>query len=353
MGALRYKIYENFLYESDLDELKKKKQEVDNAQVNAHKSLKDEAKYIQLKNEYLDLLNKIKGGKSNIGDISLGITKNSTVVTKQNEEEKKIQKKIDSEVEDPEVVFKKMSGYIKMIITGMNPSLILCGAPGVGKTYRVRKQLKEAGYVEDKTLYTIKGKCTPRRLYNALYEYRKKGNILLIDDADSLVGPKAPEEVINILKAALDSTSDDEGRLVTYGIAGKILDDDGNELPKRFYYNGSVIVITNYNAGQLDTALRGRSYIQDIHFSVDQVLKIIAKLLPEMNKDKVTMQAKNKAYNYLSELAKNKEPMEISLRTFNICAILFQSMEDLDDDIIKSMIKEQMKLQSDRGGQKY
>ena len=41
--------------------------------------------------------------------------------------------------------------------------------------------------------------------------------IIVIDDADALVGPKAPEIAINILKAALDSTADDEGRLVSFG----------------------------------------------------------------------------------------------------------------------------------------
>ena len=244
-----------------------------------------------------------------------------------------------------------MEGYIKMVLKGLNPSLILCGAPGVGKTFRVKKQLKEAGYKDGDNLYIIKGKCSPRHLYLALYKYKDKGDILLIDDADSLIGPKAPEDCINILKGALDSTNDAEGRLISYGIAGKITDDDGNELPKRFYYNGSVIIITNYNAGSLDTALRGRSYIQDIHFNVDQVLAIIKKLIPDISPEKLSLSAKEKAYKYLEELAHQKTEMEISLRTFSICAMLFESMDD--DDLAKAMIKEQMKLQADRLKNKY
>ena len=43
--------------------------------------------------------------------------------------------------------------------------------------------------------------------------------------------------------------------------------------------------------------------------------------------------------------------MEISLRTFSICAMLFESMDD--DDLAKAMIKEQMKLQADRLKNKY
>ena len=245
-----------------------------------------------------------------------------------------------------------MEGYVKMVVKGVNPSLILCGAPGVGKTYRVRQTLKNAGYIEEKNLFTIKGKCTARRLYLALYDYKDKGDILLIDDADSLVGPKAPEDCINILKGALDSTSEKEGRLITYGVAGKITDDDGNELPKRFYYNGSVIIITNYNAGSLDTALRGRSYIQDIHFSTESVLKLIKQIMPNLNAEKISMQSKIKAYDYLVELVKSGMDMEVSIRTFSICSTLFESMEG-DDELAKIMIKEQMKLQSDRIKNKY
>ena len=140
--------------------------------------------------------------------------------------------------------------------------------------------------------------------------------------------------------------------MITYGVAGKITDDDGNELPKRFYYNGSVIIITNYNAGSLDTALRGRSYIQDIHFSTESVLKLIKQIMPNLNAEKISMQSKIKAYNYLVELVKSGMDMEVSIRTFSICSTLFESMEG-DDELAKIMIKEQMKLQSDRIKNKY
>ena len=110
----------------------------------------------------------------------------------------------------------------------------------------------------------------------------------------------------------LELSDDDEGRLVSYGIAGALKDDDGNDLPKKFYYNGSVIVITNYNAGQLDTALRGRSFVQDIHFSTEDVLKIIENILPKLDPEHLSPKAKLKAFNYLKELAENKSKMEIS-----------------------------------------
>ena len=48
--------------------------------------------------------------------------------------------------------------------------------------------------------------------------------------------------------------------------------------------------------------------------------------------------------------------MEISLRTFGICAKIFEACNDdpdFDDEDAESMVTEQMKLQASRGGKKY
>ena len=351
-GTLKYHIFEadsetdvrNYLNQKriEMDDAREKRNDSDEAWDLSHK----------LTMEYYEMLKAYQGGTAKtISDLELSLKKGVTVTQQETESEKQATQQLKREQsEDPEIVFKKMEQYIRMVIKGVNPSVILCGAPGVGKTYRVKKVLKENGYKDGDNLFVIKGKCTPRRLYLALYDYKNKGDIILIDDADALVGPKAPEDCINILKGALDSTSDDEGRLISYGIAGKILDDDGNELPKRFYYNGSVIVITNYNAGSLDTALRGRSFMQDINFSTEDILKIIKGLMPKLGEGRVSMQSKYKAYDELVKLSKTME-IEVSIRTFNICAVFFESVDD--DELAKSMIKEQMKLQADRIKNKY
>ena len=350
----------NHVFESDFDDMLKWKQEkfgeLQDALSHKNDSSDSEKKFKDLYAEYEEIKKAIKGGAKSIDEIKLSVEKNKTVEIKNFEGEEKAQEEIDNLKKNPDQVFKEMEKYVSMVMKGITPSVILCGAPGVGKTYRVKKILEKGGYVEDHNLCTIKGKCTPRVLYMKLLEFKDKKDIIVIDDADGLVGPKAPEEVINILKAALDSTSDSQGRQVSYGVSGPLKDDDGMDLPKKFYYNGGIIVITNYNAGQLDTALRGRSFIQDIHFSVEEVLGIIKKLLPALDPDHLSSSSKEKAYAYLEELAKEKSKMEISIRTFIICAKIFEACgEDIDfnDEDARSMIKEQMKLQADRGGKKY
>ena len=376
IGALKHNILENvneniikktFLYNiknnifednyEDMINWKKDKYEK-LKDANKHRNDSEDARELSNKlwKEYEEIKKAIKGGASSISEVQLAIQKGVDVQVNMSANLEKAEQEIETTKKDPEQVFKEMRKYVKMVIKGITPSVILCGAPGVGKTYKVKKELKAGGYNEGHNLCTIKGKCTPRVLYTTLLDYKNKGDIVVIDDADGLVGPKAPEDCINILKAALDSTSDDEGRLVTYGISGVLKDDEGMELPKRFYYNGGVIVITNYNAGQLDTALRGRSFVQDIHFSVEDVLNIIKRLLPELDPDQLSPKAKMKAYEYLVKLNERGSKMEISLRTFGICAKIFEACNDdpdFDDSDAESMVEEQMKLQADRGGKKY
>jgi hypothetical protein len=366
VGALRYNIFENLdkesiekCYEEMSPRLKKFKEKVYAKHKEMQANRRNDSKgFKEIWQDYEDIKQAIKGGAEDIEDIDIEFKSNVTIKILNEMGYDKLQQQIEKakeEHQNPEEVWKYMQQYIKLVLKGYQPSLILCGAPGVGKTYRVKKQLKANGYIEGTNLWTIKGKCTPRQLYLSLYNFKDKKDIIVIDDADGLVGPKAPEDVINILKAALDSTSEDEGRLVSYGISGQLLDEDGTPIPKRFYYNGGIIVITNYSAGQLDTALRGRSFIQDINFTLEDILEIIEKLLPEIDPHILSMEAKRKAFEYLKEIAPNNiGKIEVSIRTFGICSKIFDSADDnFTDEDCKKMIYSQLKLQYLRHGKKY
>ena len=374
-GAAKYRVYENLTNE-DVDDIFylsegyvqeateaqnyrwKKKAERDEAwkKQRETKNPEDRERYIELENEYKDIINAIRGGATTIKEIKMRLSKGIDVSLETTPEEIQAQEKLEKEGKDPKQAFKEMAVYVKTVISGLQPGVIICGAPGVGKTYRIMKQLEAAGYRDGHNMEIIKGKATPRQLYLSLYNYKEKGNILVIDDADALVGPKAPEDCINMLKAALDSTSTEEGRKVSYRVTGTLYDDDGVEIPKTLYYKGGVIVITNYSAGQLDTALRGRTFVQELDFSNEQLLQVIEDMIDNLGGGLISMKSKNKALDYLKELAHSGADMEISVRTFNTCARLFAVCEndpDMSDEDVESMIKEQMKNQSLRGGQKF
>ena len=302
--------------------------------------------------EYRQILNAIKGGATSLEDLECSVKKNVSV-SSSIPGAAEAQKKIEIAKSDPKTAFKEMQMYVKMVIKGIQPAVILCGAPGVGKTYRIMQQLKAAGYTMTGD-NVIKGKCSPRQLYLTLYNNRSKGDIVVIDDADSLVGPKAPEDSINILKAALDSTADDEGRLVSYKISGELKDDEGVPVPKSHYNKCGVIVITNYNVGQIDTALRNRAFTQSLEFSVSDLLGIVRDLMPNIEPEHLSMSSKAKAMNFLEKLVEDKEPIEVSIRSFITCSRIYENAEDEEElKLCEKMIREQMRNQSLRGGKKF
>lgn len=302
----------------------------------------------QLEQEYQALLNAIRGGATTMEDIKVALKRNLNVEIDIPESVKEAEKKVET-YKDPKQQFKEMAVYVNGVIKGIQPGVILCGAPGIGKTYKVMQHLKAAGKRLGQNLEVFKGKASMRELYKSMYEYQNAGDIILIDDADSLVGKNAPEDCINLLKAALDSTSDDEGRYVTYKIAGRLTDDDGTPIPKAFHYRGGIIVITNYTIDKLDKAFRGRVFTQTLRFSNEQVLGLIKELVPTMDSAHLSMKSKMKAFDYIANLVAAKAKIDISIRMFVTCSKLYEnqvSMGDVTDDDVKSMIKEQLENQA-------
>lgn len=311
----------------------------------------------ELYKEYRAILAAIKGGAQTIDDMEnmdtkANITRNVNVrinaegVSKATEE-------VERHKSDPKTAFKEMQMYVKMVIKGIQPAVILCGAPGVGKTYRILQQLKAAGYTMTGD-NMIKGKCSPRQLYLTLYNNQDKGDIVVIDDADGLVGPKAPEDCINILKAALDSTADDKGRLVSYKISGELKDDEGMEIPKYFYTKAGVIVITNYSVGQLDSALRNRAFTQSLDFDTKDLLEIVKSIMPNIEPNKLSMKSKEKAMDFLNRIVEEGKPIEVSIRSFITCARIYENAEDDEElALCEKMIAEQMRNMAAKKGKHF
>lgn len=375
-GLLKYNVYDTiYMGKNNIDiiketftqkisemrtELQQKSKEVAKQYRQATLAGDDQELIKRLRSEYYHIRRAINGGATSLEEMDMMIKKRerTSFVSPTKSMNKEVQKQVEEiQHKEPEVAFKEMRGYLSMVTSGIQPGLIICGAPGIGKTYRVMKFLKSKGYNDDVNMHVIKGRCTTRNLFLDLYKFQNKGEIIVIDDADSLIGPKAPEDTINILKAALDSNdSDGKGRKISYRISGRLTDDDGVEIPKTFYYSGSVIVLTNYSIGQLDSAIRGRVFTQDLNFSSQQLLSLIKQIMPAIEEGRLTSTAKIKAFDYLSDLADEGSQMEVSIRSFVTCARLFQSQqenEDFSDDEIKSMIKDQVTNQAIKGGKKY
>jgi len=164
---------------------------------------------------------------------------------------------------------------VGMVATGVQPSTIITGQGGLGKTYTVMKTLKAHGlrdYNEEiqrlpsgstinmKSLYvTIKGYSTPKGLYRTLFE--NQNATIVFDDCDSIL--KDPV-ALNLLKGALDSYGK---RIISWNAESFGKDDD---LPRSFEFKGRVVFISNMDQDRIDQAIRSRSMMIDLSMTDDQ-----------------------------------------------------------------------------------
>ena len=125
---------------------------------------------------------------------------------------------------------------------GINRSLIVSGPAGLGKSFTVEAKLTELEQKGHSVTY-IKGYVRPLALYKLLYETRHPNSVLVFDDSDSVF---YDDVSMNLLKGACDSTE----RRVLHWLSKSIEkeeDEEGESIPEKFEFQGSIIFITNYD----------------------------------------------------------------------------------------------------------
>ena len=125
---------------------------------------------------------------------------------------------------------------------GINRSLIVSGPAGLGKSFTVEAKLEELESMGHSVTY-IKGYVRPLALYKLLYETRHAKSVLVFDDSDSVF---YDDVSMNLLKGACDSTD----RRVLHWLSKSIEkeeDEEGESIPEKFEFEGSIIFITNYD----------------------------------------------------------------------------------------------------------
>ena len=350
-------LFESLLTESAddmIEQLKKKRGNIA-VKLSTAKKKGDTAKIEDLQTQYDEIAKQIT-------DARLSIQSGVRSILKCEPDVDTYEDQFEEEVRaTPEERFEDMEAYIGDVIAGVKPLALLCGAPGVGKTFRVTQALKKAGKDMDIDWKLLKGKSTATALYTAMHDFKNPGQLVVMDDCDSVF---KDDDAINLLKAAFDSSDE---RWVTWNTARKIpmaadlaeQSDDADfdpasgrwYYPRQYLFEGGGIIITNYRAGQIDTAVRNRALICDLDFTPQEIIDLIKSLAPKIAADKYDMTAKQQALDYLQELVDKKAPVELSIRSFTLCAGIFAS----DSSTASKMrrIREQMRLQAARGGKKY
>lgn len=143
--------------------------------------------------------------------------------------------------------FNVLERLVSGVINSTINSLIVTGAPGVGKTYTIESMLYSAAKETRINAYkSIKGTLSPIMLYMLLWEYRDKGNVLVIDDTDTIFDNL---DGLNILKAALDTG---QRRTISYLKKSIILEEEG--IPNSFDFCGNVIFVSNIDFDDVSRA---------------------------------------------------------------------------------------------------
>ncbi len=223
------------------------------------------------------------------------------------------------EAQCPDEMFKNIERLTKMVGRGLQPSLVITGGAGMGKTHIVKSTLEGMGLQESYDFVHFKGRATAAGLFVTLYENNDK--IIVLDDCDSVF---RDDDAVNILKGALDSY---DTRKISYISTKSLKDEYGAEVPRHFEFSGRIIFISNISQSKLDEAIRSRSFVADVDLTNDQMFERIEQLMPQME-SRVPAAAKEQALQLMKELDKEFE-IEINLRSFikaaRICAMGFEN----------------------------
>ena len=134
--------------------------------------------------------------------------------------------------------YTSLEKYIEQMAAGKVRSLIVNGPPGVGKTYSASAYIQKYSKQKHKS---VTGHMSLLSLYGELYRHKGNGQILILDDVDSVMNNI---QGLNILKAAMDTRKQRE---ISWESTSSLL--EKMNVPNSFKFDGGVILITNTGFG--------------------------------------------------------------------------------------------------------
>ena len=223
---------------------------------------------------------------------------------------------------DPQIMFDNLTRLTKMVARGVQPSLLVTGGAGLGKTFLVKQTLQSCGLRESYEFVHYKGRSTAAGMFITLFQNSNK--IVVSDDCDSIF---KDADAVNMLKAALDSY---DTRRISYITSKPLKDEHGDPIPSTFEFTGKVIFISNISQSALDEAIKSRSFVADIALTTKQMFERIESLMQKMEPS-IPLPAKQQAFALMQKLDSKFEGVQINLRSFikaaRICAMGFEDPE--------------------------
>lgn len=226
--------------------------------------------------------------------------------------------------------YESLETLVSAVASNTVNSLIVSGAAGIGKSHTVDKILRDVNNGSEYNYVFHKGYCRASHLFRLLWENRHQGMTIVLDDTDAIF---TDETALNILKAALEMK---QTRRIGWGSEKVFEDQDGEEIPRYFDYEGSIIFLTNKDIrGEVSannknsthlSALESRSLVLDMKIKTkrEYLIKIKQTVQSGMLREKgFTSNEESQIMEFVeSNLDKFQE---LSLRMVEKIAALFKS----------------------------
>ena len=228
--------------------------------------------------------------------------------------------------------------FYSAVLEGTIPSFMVQGGPGLGKTYILLEMFKKRGWVEGKDYLMIKAGVSAFGVYGIICKWADKAEQAIQDaksKGDKAFKPKIPVLVFDdvpmfsagkearltdMIKAMTDSTSGEEGRLVSWR-TNKTKDDPeeakaAGTYPSEVRYKGGVIIITNEDAKKIDKPTQDRAG-GPLFLTVtqDEMMERMKLLAPSMGPKGMDKKLKQIVLNWLC--SSEFEGEELSMRTLH------------------------------------
>jgi len=232
-------------------------------------------------------------------------------------------------------IFEDLADLTDMVINGIQPSVVITGMAGIGKTQTVKHRIKHANLSGNDYKF-IKGYTSTMGLYTTLYHNRQK--LVIFDDCDAVFKDSTS---VNILKAALDSydsrTISWKSRVTTRFIGMSTIQrrraKAAGKIPSEFEFEGGIIFISNFPASAIDPAVLSRSFVIDVVLTREEIVNRIDEILPKLMPE-VALDFKESTLTFFKN-----EPStafkEFNIRTFTNAIKIRQSTPDGWENLVK------------------
>jgi hypothetical protein len=180
--------------------------------------------------------------------------------------------------------------YAQTVSFVQNPNsaingLIISGDAGTGKTYTVKKALRDTGHTKN-VEYIKGGKITAASLYVKLYLNRAKHRIVILDDCD-IIHHNEKRQIVPMLLGAAELG---QNREVSWETARKNPLMEEYNVPHNFKFEGALIWITNDRKDDIAKAIKqwknaifSRFNFAECNFSDEQKFSYTMHLVDNMD----------------------------------------------------------------------